>query len=116
MEGAGLSGAVSAEDIEALKSAYANRGWTGFVELVIGQYEERAGIEYISPIYVARLYALLGRHDEAFKWLELAYEEHAAGLGLVIVRRAFDVLHADPRWSEFLGKLGLEGSAPVSGG
>ena len=36
--------------------------------------------DYISPIALATNYAVLGKKDKAFEWLEKAYEERAPGL------------------------------------
>jgi hypothetical protein len=50
----------------------------------------------------------LGRKDEAFEWLERAYEEREALLVWVKVQPAFDPLRDDPRFDALLKKIGLE--------
>jgi tetratricopeptide (TPR) repeat protein len=53
----------------------------------------------------AKIYAVLGRKDEAFKWLN--YEPHHGFLAWAAVNPDFKSLHGDPRWDEFLKKLNL---------
>jgi len=56
---------------------------------------------------VADLHALRGEADLAFEWLERAYDQRDAGIGWTMVDPFLRSLHADPRWSAFVGKLGL---------
>ena len=51
--------------------------------------------------------ALLGNMDAAFEGLELAYAERDATLVVVKYWPGFDVLRGDPRFDEFLRKMGL---------
>ena len=53
----------------------------------------------------SRIYALLGRKDEAFKWLN--YEPHHGFVAWAAVGEDFELLHGDPRWDEFLRRLNL---------
>jgi len=48
-----------------------------------------------------------GEIDEAFRWLERAYELRDSGIVMVKVSRSFRKLHGDPRWPRFLEKVGL---------
>ena len=62
---------------------------------------------YSSSYGIAALYADLGDKDEAFKWLNTAYQER--GLELLGLRTDFllDALHSDPRFDELVRKVGL---------
>jgi tetratricopeptide (TPR) repeat protein len=53
----------------------------------------------------ARVYARMGRKDEAFKWL--AYEPHHSTVAWAAVIDDFKPLHGDPRWDEFLKRVNL---------
>jgi tetratricopeptide (TPR) repeat protein len=53
----------------------------------------------------SRIYAALGRKDDAFKWLN--YEPHHGFVAWAAVNRDFVSLHDDPRWDEFLKRLNL---------
>jgi TolB-like protein/Flp pilus assembly protein TadD len=53
----------------------------------------------------SRIYAVLGRKDDAFKWLN--YEPHHGFVAWTAVNKDYDSLHGDPRWDEFLNRLNL---------
>jgi hypothetical protein len=55
------------------------------------------------------VYTGLGEKDEAFNWLEKAYEERESYFNLFKVEPVFDSLRSDPR---FLGLLKRIGPAP----
>jgi hypothetical protein len=51
----------------------------------------------------------LGRKDQAFEWLEKAYEQRSDLSDMINmpVDPAFDVLRSDPRFDAFLRRAGL---------
>jgi TolB-like protein/Flp pilus assembly protein TadD len=53
------------------------------------------------------IYANLGEKDEAFEWLEKAFEEHSGYLMSAFVDFAFESLHSDPRMEAMKRRLGL---------
>jgi tetratricopeptide (TPR) repeat protein len=55
---------------------------------------------------IAYDYAYRGEADKAFAWLDKAVEYGDTGLGAIVTDNLFDKIHADPRWPEFLRKLG----------
>ena len=59
------------------------------------------------PYNVAQLHAHRGEIDEAFEYLEIAYDVRAPGLGFLKTNRPLTNLHDDPRWPAFLEKMGL---------
>ena len=66
---------------------------------------ERYGAE--NPSSVAQVKAYRGEIDEAFFWLERAYEARDSGLSGVLNNPWLRNLHDDPRWEELITKLGL---------
>jgi len=60
-----------------------------------------------SPLAKAEIYAWRGENDDAFKSLELAFEQHNFGLANILLWDAFHHLEPDPRYPVFLEKLGL---------
>jgi TolB-like protein/Tfp pilus assembly protein PilF len=54
---------------------------------------------------IALVYAGLNEKDQAFAWLQRAYEERFNPS--ILVRPAFDVLHSDPRFQDLSRRLGL---------
>jgi TolB-like protein/tetratricopeptide (TPR) repeat protein len=58
-------------------------------------------------IGIAKIYAFRGESDEAFKWLDRAYERKDALLYGIKFAPEFDKLHGDPRYKAFLKKMNL---------
>lgn len=54
-------------------------------------------------------YAALGEKNEAFKWLDKAFQMHAPGLPYVKVdhRVEFEALRSDSRFQDVLRRMGL---------
>jgi TolB-like protein/DNA-binding winged helix-turn-helix (wHTH) protein/Tfp pilus assembly protein PilF len=59
------------------------------------------------PFAKAQIYAWQGEHDDAFRSLEIAFEQHHVGLANILLYIPFRYLEADPRYPVFLEKLGL---------
>jgi len=62
---------------------------------------------YVSPLALANLYSLLGKKNEAFHWLEKAYQEHTMKLTDLKSDPDFDNLHGDPRFDSLAKRIGL---------
>jgi TolB-like protein/cytochrome c-type biogenesis protein CcmH/NrfG len=58
------------------------------------------------PSNIAYVYAYRGEADEAFEWLDKAIEYSDPGLNDIMTENLIDNLHADPRWLQFLRKIG----------
>jgi serine/threonine protein kinase/Flp pilus assembly protein TadD len=63
---------------------------------------------YVFPLGFAYLYAGLGDKEQAFTWLEKAYDGHSAALYFLKVDPIWDPLRSDPRSNELLGRIGLQ--------
>jgi tetratricopeptide (TPR) repeat protein len=62
---------------------------------------------YVSPLDFARAFARLGRREEAFTYLESAFEDHAPGLIFLKVDHAWDAIRDDPRFGRAVERVGL---------
>jgi DNA-binding winged helix-turn-helix (wHTH) protein/TolB-like protein/Tfp pilus assembly protein PilF len=62
---------------------------------------------YVSPYTVAAIYTGLGEKDQAFKWLERAYEERDVWLMNLKVDPVFAKLRSDKRFQDLLTRAGL---------
>jgi TolB-like protein/DNA-binding winged helix-turn-helix (wHTH) protein len=60
-----------------------------------------------NPFQVAEVYAFRGESDEAFQWLDRAYEQKDSLVHGVKYSQPFDNLHNDPRYRAFLRKMNL---------
>jgi TolB-like protein/Flp pilus assembly protein TadD len=63
------------------------------------------------PYQIAAIHGYRGDVDDAFLWLDRAYSEGDPGLSQIIGDAFFECLFEDPRWSQFLNKLGLPNPA-----
>lgn len=60
------------------------------------------------PFQAAEIFAWRGEIDQAFVWLEKAYELPDSGLHEILHNPFFSTLTDDSRWPAFLARLGLE--------
>jgi eukaryotic-like serine/threonine-protein kinase len=68
---------------------------------------ERSEREYVGPMSMVRVSAGLGDRDQAFEWLERAYEERSSYLVILKVDAMFASLRSDPRYHDLLRRLRL---------
>lgn len=57
--------------------------------------------------HVATVYAALGDRDQAFAWLEKAYEGRSFYITVLRVDPDLDSLRSDPRFADLLQRVGL---------
>lgn len=58
-------------------------------------------------LQLAAVYAAQGENDQAFAWLERAYQRREGGLILLNVGTGFQSLHVDPRFADLDRRIGL---------
>jgi hypothetical protein len=69
---------------------------------------KQSGSDSADATGVASAYALVGDKDNAFKWLDKAYEERdGADIMLLKCVPPFKSLRGDPRFADLLRRLGL---------
>jgi len=56
---------------------------------------------------IAQLYAVRGETNKAFEWLQIAFDNHDAGMLALLVDPLVRGLRDDPRYKDFLAKVGL---------
>jgi len=61
-------------------------------------------------VALAQIHYSLGQYDEAFGYLERAYEERSADLAYIVTSPPMSDLRKDPRWVSFEKRLGLVGN------
>ena len=62
---------------------------------------------YVTPAALAYIYIGLDDKDQAFVWLEKAYQERSNFLAYLKVVPVADPLRADPRFNNLVGRVGL---------
>ena len=89
-----------------LGHAYAASGRKAEAERVLadlGQQKQR----YVSPYTVATIYAGLGEKDQAFRWLETAFDDRDIWLMNLKVDPLFKPIRSDERFANLLQRTGL---------
>jgi len=93
------------ETLSALGHAYAAAGRRAEAQKILEQLRERAARAYVSPYFVAAVYAGLGESDRAFEWLEKSYADRHPGMILLKSDPRFDALRRDPRLSGLIRRI-----------
>ena len=88
-------------------SAYAGAGRIAEAQTILDRLLVRARSEEVPPELFSLVYTRLGRVDEAFAYLERAFELKSRRVLWLKVDPRWDPLRADPRFRTLLGRLGL---------
>jgi tetratricopeptide (TPR) repeat protein len=86
---------------------YAISGRKNEARGIIARLQQLSTNRYVPSLYIALVYTGLREKDEAFKWLDKAYEERCEYLVYLRSEPLADPLRNDPRFPSFLGRLGL---------
>ncbi|MEO8436329.1 MAG: tetratricopeptide repeat protein, partial [Pyrinomonadaceae bacterium] len=97
----------SPDEPASLGYAYGLSGKRREAHQVIEELKERSKRSYISPTLIATIYTGLGEKDQAFAWLDKAYDGRDSILVLLKVEPMFDSLRSDPRFTDLLRRVGL---------
>jgi eukaryotic-like serine/threonine-protein kinase len=98
------------ETLSALGHAYAAAGRRADAESVLAQLRSLRERGYVSPYFVAVIYAGLGDRDRAFAALEESYQDRHPGMILLKSDPRFDPLRKDPRLTKLIRRI-EEGAA-----
>ena len=90
-----------------LGHAYAVAGRRHEATQVLDELLRLSRRSYVPPYSIAQIHAGLGSEDEAFAWLEKAYQERSIYLGNLKSEHTFDSLRSDPRFHDLLRRVGL---------
>jgi TolB-like protein/Flp pilus assembly protein TadD len=90
-----------------LGNAYARAGQPDAARKTIAQLERDVAKDGVGRYEIALVYTGLGDKQDAFKWLEEAYNAHDVGLVYLKIDPCLDPLRSDPRFDDLLRRLGL---------
>jgi serine/threonine-protein kinase len=103
-----LSGTDDSDLMVDLGFAYAAAGKREEARKILARLMKQHERGLVPPGSIAILYGALGELDEAFAWLEKAYEERDPELTYIKVpTRRFEPLRHDPRFRKMLLRMGL---------
>jgi TolB-like protein len=72
---------------------------------ILAQLVQAREKRYVSAPLIAAVSTALGDKEEAFGWLEVAYEEHSGVLQWIAFLPEFRALHSDPRFPHLLQRI-----------
>jgi adenylate cyclase len=86
---------------------YASCGRKAEARRVLNQLLQMSKQSYVSPHWIASIYAGLGENDAAFEWLDKAVEKRFGPLIYLNVNPIWDNLRSDPRFKTLGQRVGL---------
>ena len=93
--------------LSALAYCLAISGKRDEAKSILDSILEGSKQQFAPSYYIAVIYAGLGDKDNAFRWLEKAYDDRVAQITYTNVDPRLDVLRADPRYAQLVEKLRL---------
>ena len=97
---------VTHEPTAGLAITYARLGRVNEARRVLQQLIDKANRSYVAGEQIATVFVALDDHDEAFRWLNRAVDEHSANI--ISTRRELRLLHSDARFPELLQRMGID--------
>jgi TolB-like protein/Tfp pilus assembly protein PilF len=94
--------------IGVLIRAYAHAGRRADALKLLAELKKRNQSGYVPTAAFVDAYLGLDDREQAFAWLERAYQEHSYMLQLVKVHPYFDPLRGDPRFADLVRRVGLD--------
>jgi serine/threonine protein kinase/tetratricopeptide (TPR) repeat protein len=85
-------------------------GRTEDARKILGEFKRRSQDHYIAPCLIALIHVGLGEKDEAFEWLQKAYEVRDTYLNYQLFEPSYDPIRSDPRFDKLLRSMGLDPS------
>ncbi len=103
-----LQRVTSGQLFAGLAITYSRMGKAAEGRAILKQFLEFSKRKYVSPDKIALIYASLGEKDEAFAWLDRAFENRSGFLAAFLVTPDYDPLRSDPRFAVLMRKMGLK--------
>ncbi len=97
-------GEASEEEVAGLTTA-AISGKENYWQWTLDFWKGRSEQGYVSPTTFAIIHSALGEKDQAFEWLEKAYQAHDTVM--FKVEPNYDPLRDDPRFHDLLRRINL---------
>ena len=97
----------------SLAHVYAVSGRTADAEHILNELKQRAKGNNLT-YQIADVYIGLGEKEEAFRWLDKAFEERSGWLTWIAVEPKLDPLRSDPRFADLLRRMRLTLPCPLA--
>jgi TolB-like protein/DNA-binding winged helix-turn-helix (wHTH) protein/Tfp pilus assembly protein PilF len=93
--------------VASLAGVYGLAGRKGEARKLIDELKERARQRYVSGFLIAEAYGGLGEKDQAFTWLERAYEDHDQWMVFINAYPGLDPLRSEPRFQALVRRMNI---------
>jgi eukaryotic-like serine/threonine-protein kinase len=90
-----------------LAFALARSGDSRSARVRLAELLDLSRTEYVPASALALVYTGLGQHEDAFAWLERAYDERDRAMAFLRVYPYWETLHGDPRFEHLARRVGL---------
>ncbi|MGZ8811664.1 MAG: tetratricopeptide repeat protein, partial [Thermoanaerobaculia bacterium] len=97
----------SAEVLSVIGYTHAASGHPAEARQVLEELRGLSKQRYVSPYHIAMIHAALGDRDEAFQWLEEAYDDREGRMTILRFAPEFATLRSDPRFTDLLKRMKL---------
>lgn len=94
-----------------LARVYAKVGRQNEAQKILDKLMEKSKQQWVARYLMATAYVSLGKHDQAFEWLQKALEDYDEWISRINIDPALDLLRADPRFQDLLRRVGLPNAA-----
>lgn len=91
--------------IAALGHVYAIAGRPNEAYKILDELQSESQTGYVSPFYVALVYAGLKDESRTMEWLEKAYADRSNSMVFANVDPRFDNLRSDPKFQHLLERM-----------
>ena len=87
--------------------AYAKAGRKDEARKLLADLKEQSKRRYVASYWIAMIYVGLDEKDEAFAWLEKAYQERSFWLLWIKMEPMVDSLRSDARFTDLMRRVGF---------
>jgi len=98
---------MDAENIAALRQAYAVEGWQGYWRKRLDLAKKEARLKPLQAHALASLFARVGEKDHALQLLDRAYQDGEMFLMLLTLAPVWDRLRVEPRFQSIVKLMRL---------
>jgi tetratricopeptide (TPR) repeat protein len=98
-------GGTDPKELKLTQSAAPSDSLRGYIRQRLTDLKRKAQTSRVPPITFAALYAQLGEKDDAFRFLDIAFQRHSGQLAWIGAAQSWDPLRGDPRFQSLLERM-----------
>ncbi len=99
------AGKIAGQPLPGMAVTYARMGRTAEPRAILREILDLSARRYVAPEAAATIYIALGNKEQAFVWLDKAWEARSASLVYFIGMPQYDPVRTDPRFVALIGKI-----------